>query len=160
MGEVIIIDNPKYPHNVGTIVRAAACFGQDEIRMTGSRVSLEPHAGYRLPREERMRDYRTVGITRTDRPFDNLTGTPVCVELVPGAVDLPFFDHPDDAVYVFGPEDGSVSAGLRRKCHLFVKIPMLHCANIAAAVFMVLYDRHAKAVMAGATPLTLLSGAR
>jgi tRNA(Leu) C34 or U34 (ribose-2'-O)-methylase TrmL len=58
------------------------------------------------------------------------------------------FQHPDNAVYVFGPEDGSIPQVLRRHCHRFVKIPAKHCTNLAAAVYIVLYDRAYKHYLA------------
>ena len=39
---------------------------------------------------------------------------PVAVELVPGAEDITWFEHPENAAYVFGPEDGTLDVGIRR----------------------------------------------
>jgi hypothetical protein len=37
-----------------------------------------------------------------------------------------------------------------------VQVPMLHCANLASTIYLTLYDRHCKEVLAGrAAPLTL-----
>ena len=44
----------------------------------------------------------------------------------------------------FGPEDGSIDQVTRRFCHRFVMIPTKHCTNLAAAVYLVLYDRMLK----------------
>jgi tRNA(Leu) C34 or U34 (ribose-2'-O)-methylase TrmL len=54
------------------------------------------------------------------------------------------FEHPADATYVFGPEDGNVPKGALSVCHRFVSIPSHHCLNLAAAVYTVLYDRVVK----------------
>jgi hypothetical protein len=35
------------------------------------------------------------------------------------------------------------------QCHRFLVIPTRHCANLSAAVYTVLYDRHAKRVQDG-----------
>ena len=82
--------------------------------------------------------------------LDRLVGegfTPVCVEIVPGAVPLNLFEHPEgDTVYVFGPEDSGVSRGLRVMCHHFVVIPGSACLNLAASTNVVLYDRWAKSM--------------
>lgn len=151
MISAIVLADPKYPHNVGQIVRAASCFGVPDVLMTGKRVGLEGHDGYRLPREERMRGRYKVDLRRVVRPFDELPAgiTPVAVELVPGAEDMTWFDHPEDAAYVFGPEDGTLDATLRRHCHRVVALPMQHCCNLSAAVYLTLYDRHSKRVRAG-----------
>jgi tRNA(Leu) C34 or U34 (ribose-2'-O)-methylase TrmL len=169
----IALIDPLHARNVGTAVRAASCYGIPEISVTGNRVTLvgdhapktrraRRAATYRLPREERMRDGRCVRVTRATRPIDDYPGlTPVAVELVPGAELLPFFDHPENALYVFGPEDGSIPAGVLSACHRFVQIPMKHCSNLASAVYMILSDRHTKRVLAGIEePLQLASEGR
>jgi tRNA(Leu) C34 or U34 (ribose-2'-O)-methylase TrmL len=67
----------------------------------------------------------------------------------PNSESLIEFEHPSDAVYVFGPEDGSLDRAVLGQCHRFVTIPTRHCTNLAAAIYTVLYDRHAKRVRAG-----------
>jgi hypothetical protein len=129
-----------------------------EVLVTGNRVELEGRPGYRLPREERMRGRYAVDLRRVTRPIDELPAgvTPVAVELVPGAEDMIWFEHPERAAYVFGPEDGTLDAALRRHCHRVVALPMQHCANLASAVYLTLYDRHSKRVRAGLeSPLRL-----
>lgn len=156
---VVLID-PKYPHNLGQAVRALSCFGHGDLLVAGSRIKLEKEAGkgFRLPREERMREYRSVNVMRaSDKPTLDRPGlVPVAVELVLGAELLTWFEHPEDAMYVFGPEDGGLPTGVLSACHRFVQIPMLHCANLSSAVYMILLDRHMKRVQAGLEPpLTL-----
>lgn len=150
MTDVLLID-PKYPHNVGQVLRAASCFGLSTVWMTGERVALEGDGKrYRLPREERMRGVYDAEIKHSTRPFDETRElTPIAVEITPGAQTLPYFDHPENALYVFGPEDGSLGRATLGQCHLFVQLPMLHCANLAAAVYITLYDRHAKRLLMG-----------
>lgn len=137
----VVLINPKYPHNVGAAVRAASCWGAKQVWYTGNRVVLAP--GQRLPREERMKGYKDVELRQFDRPLECFKKgvEPVCVELVTGAMPLHEFEHPERAVYVFGPEDGHVPPTLKRLCHHMVVIPTRHCLNLAAAVNIVLYDR-------------------
>jgi tRNA(Leu) C34 or U34 (ribose-2'-O)-methylase TrmL len=146
---VLLID-PKYPHNVGAAWRACAVWGAHTLRWTGNRVE-DPRdwpKGYRLPREERMKAYAKVSGAQTEAPDDPLLPfvgaglTPVAVELRDDAENLVDFVHPERAVYVFGPEDGSVGKGIFAACHRFVRIPSDGCLNLAAAVNVVLYDRH------------------
>lgn len=149
----VILTDPKYPHNVGQAIRAASCFGVNDVWMTGDRVALEGNGKrYRLPREERMRGVYPE-VVRVDRPFDEAAAAgyrvPVAVELVRGAENLIWFEHPDNAVYVFGPEDGSLGPAVLARCHRVVSLPMMHCANLASAIYVTLYDRHSKAVRAG-----------
>lgn len=144
--------NPKFPHNVGAVVRAASCFDVSQVWFSGSRVSLQGDGKkYRLPREERMRGYKEVEMHNVDYFFDafNRNVTPIAIELKPGSESLIEFEHPENALYVFGPEDGSIESSMLGLCHRFVHIPMKHCANLSSAVYTVLYDRHAKRVRDG-----------
>jgi tRNA(Leu) C34 or U34 (ribose-2'-O)-methylase TrmL len=164
MRSSLLLIDPKYAHNVGAGLRAASCFGADSIFWTGTRVSLDAGKGERLPREERMREYKDVEMAHligpaNDRPLDFLSerGTPVAIELLPGAMPLHLFQHPLDAIYVFGPEDGTLPQGIRRACHQFVQIPSFHCLNLAAAAYLVLYDRAVKQHMEMGMPMPSLS---
>ena len=74
---------------------------------------------------------------------------PVAVELRRNTESLIDFVHPEHALYVFGPEDGSLGRATLAQCHRFLVIPTRHCANLSAAVYAVLYDRHAKRVHDG-----------
>ncbi len=143
---VVLID-PKYPHNVGAAVRACAVFGVPVMRWTGER--LTEQIAERLPREERLKEYRRrVDFAPADgRVVDELATaglTPVAVEARRASESLHAFVHPDRALYVFGPEDGSISRGVLRACHRFVRIPSDGPLNLAAAINVVLYDRTLK----------------
>jgi len=148
----IILINPKYPHNVAAAIRACSCFGINDLFWTGDRV--DPSEYERLPREERMKGYKDVTWKRSDKPFHLIPARDqlhvVAVELVPGATSLVDYEHPhDSAVYIFGPEDGTIPQVYRRWCHRFLYIPSAHCLNLAAALNVVLYDRRAKRINAG-----------
>jgi len=150
----VILCNPKYEHNVGGTLRACSCFDISQLWWTGHRVRIDKGRGERLPREERMRGYAAVEWTHHERPFDQFTtGTPVCVELTKSAEPLTRFEHPDDAVYVFGPEDGSVPQVVKMHCHRFVYIPARHCLNLAVAVGTVLAHRMMSRQLAGKEPV-------
>lgn len=151
---VVLID-PRYPHNVGGALRACACWGIKQLWWSGSRVTLDASKGERLPREERMKGYKEVQLFNDDRALDSFAGapiTPVAVELRKGSENLMDFEHPDNAVYVFGPEDGSIPKPVIHLCHRFVVIPTHFCLNLAAAVNVILYDRRLKRVRAGVEP--------
>ena len=68
----------------------------------------------------------------------------VCVELAIDAVPLPGFIHPENAFYIFGPEDGSIDQDIIDRADEVVYIPTIGCMNLAATVNVLLYDRLAK----------------
>ncbi len=158
MSAGVLLVDPKYPFNVGGAQRACAIFGADSLAWTGDRVPYDAAGKYRLPREERLRDYKHVQIT------PNITGpewfiegrarwgrVPVAVEVRENAETLTDFVHPENALYVFGPEDGSLGRKTLSLCHRFVVIPGMTRSplNLAAAVNVVLYDRLAKEARSG-----------
>lgn len=137
--------NPKSPANVGAVMRAAGCYGARGIRYTG----------VRFARAARFHtDTKGIGSLIPLLPTDDLTADlppgmqVVCVELVEGATPLPAFVHPERALYIFGPEDGSLEQALIDRADAVVYIPTHGCMNLAATVNVVLYDRLAKSVAA------------
>jgi len=145
----LALTNPKFPHNVGAAIRAASCWRIPKLMWSGNRVPLpeewiniEEFAQYRMPREERMKGYKDVELLRTDRFKDEFRGyTPVAVELTDSSENLFDFIHPENALYVFGPEDGSIPSTIMQHCHRFIQIPTAHCLNLAAAINVVLSHR-------------------
>lgn len=137
--------NPKGPSNVGTVMRSAGCFSANEVFYTGTRYA-------------RAAQYETKTNTDTHKAKNSIPLTQVeclisqktqnmeivCVELCLGAVSLTEFSHPRNALYIFGPEDGSISQSIIDKADHVVYIPTKDCLNLAATVNVVLYDRLSK----------------
>jgi tRNA(Leu) C34 or U34 (ribose-2'-O)-methylase TrmL len=65
----------------------------------------------------------------------------ICVELVENATVLPNFQHPNNAFYIFGPEDGTIPQNIIDQADEVIYIPTIGCLNLAATVNIVLYDR-------------------
>lgn len=148
-GNGVVLINPKYVRNVGGVLRTCSSTGIDNLVWTGNRVN--PHDYDRLPREERMRGYADVQWATSERPLD-LFGkgiTPVSVEVVENAEPLNDFIHPERAVYMFGPEDGSIPQVYRALAHRFIKIPARYCFNLSVAVGAVLVHRLCQRITAG-----------
>jgi tRNA(Leu) C34 or U34 (ribose-2'-O)-methylase TrmL len=160
----VVMLEPKFVVNVASMVRNCAAFGIEWLILTGDRLEIPTgRKGDRMPRQERMREYRTVKIVQSDFPtvlFKRQDIVPIGVELVPGAIPLPMIEHPANAVYLLGPEDGSISKGYRALCHQIVAIPSLHCLNVAQAGGIVLYDRMASLWRQGKGEILELAEAR
>jgi tRNA(Leu) C34 or U34 (ribose-2'-O)-methylase TrmL len=133
--------NPKSPENVGAVMRAAGCFQADKVLYTGRRYARA--AGFRTDTKDMAQQIPLLGV---DTLLESLIPGMqlVCVELVEGAMPLPAFEHPPQAMYVFGPEDGSIDQALIDRADAVVYLPTVGCLNLAATVNVVLYDRLAK----------------
>lgn len=145
--------NTKYGHNAASMLRLCSAYDIRQLWLTGDRWA----DGWdrRMPREERMKAYGDVQVYRCDDPLRAFGPgvTPVAVEVMASAIPLPLFEHPENPVYVFGPEDGGLPDWARRNCHQHVIIPTDHCLNLATAVATVLYDRKQKRQLAGLEPI-------
>jgi tRNA C32,U32 (ribose-2'-O)-methylase TrmJ len=162
----VVLTDPKFPHNVGNALRACAVFGAERLVWTGTRVAHPDHwtGSARLPREERMKAYKHVELGLGDLdPEHAITTlaewglTPVAVEVRDEAEPLDTFVHPEHAAYVFGPEDGTLGRATLSVCHRFLRIPtsVRTPLNLAAAVNIVLYDRHVKTEHGAAAPVAV-----
>ena len=141
---VVVMLNPKFAVNVASMIRNCSCFNAEWLFITGDRVEVSNRED--RPRQERMKQFKTVKVVRAELPlllFDSFgkSVAPIGVELTESSMPLPLLKHPDNAVYLLGPEDGSISKGWRAICHYVVAIPSRHCLNVAQAGGIVLYDR-------------------
>lgn len=132
--------NPKFEHNVGSVMRAAGCYGAAFVVTTGKR--------YHGSGADTQSQIKRTPLFKTDRlslkdfiPHDCV---PVAVDLIEGAIPLPGYIHPKRAFYIFGPEDGTLGQSITSWCRDVIYIPTAYCMNLAATVNVVLYDRLAK----------------
>jgi tRNA G18 (ribose-2'-O)-methylase SpoU len=125
--------------NLGNLVRTSHSFGASfffTINATASYAEIKAtdtsHADIHLPY------YPYASLEEFTLPKEcSLVG----VELTDDAVDLPTFRHPLRAAYVLGPEMGSLSPGLIKRCDHIVKIPAKFCVNVGVAGAIAIYDR-------------------
>lgn len=138
---IIGLYNPKSPTNVGAVLRAAGCYDAAQVRYNGTRYSR----AVKFQTDTQNSQERIQLVEMEDLTADVADGVEiVCVELVVGATALPHFTHPENAIYVFGPEDGSLPQEMVDKANHVVYVPTHGCMNLAATVNVVLYDRMAK----------------
>jgi tRNA(Leu) C34 or U34 (ribose-2'-O)-methylase TrmL len=135
----IALHRPKTPTNVGSALRAVGVYGASLLVTDGQR--------YRKALTDVGQQYKHTPLLHVDHIFDALPYdcVPVAVDLVDGARPLHNYTHPERAFYVFGPEDGTLGSKVLSRCRdvVYVETPG-PCMNLAAAVNVVLYDRHAK----------------
>ena len=125
-------------------MRAAGCYQAHAVRYTGVRFARS--AKYHTD----TKDIKSkISLTHVDDLLADLPSDMqvVCVELVAGAIPLPAFVHPERAIYIFGPEDGSIPQEMIDQASHVVYIPTIGCMNLAATVNVLLYDRLAKAAL-------------
>lgn len=137
--------NPKSPDNVGSVLRAAANYRVNDVFYTGNRY---PRA---LERSARTVDMsRKIGREIPLSQVDCLLATKaddikiVCIEFAVNASPLPEYHHPENALYIFGPEDGSIDQEIIDKADAVIYIPTVGSMNLSATVNVVLYDRLVK----------------
>lgn len=125
--------------NLGNLMRTAHAFGasffftiNDSINMQEVTQTDTSDSSIHMP------FYRYPSVVDLTLPKDC---TLVGVELLENSVDLPSFRHPLRAAYVLGPEMGSLSPELVKRCAHIVKIPAKFCVNVGIAGAITMYDR-------------------
>ncbi len=154
------LTNPKSPSNVGAVMRAAGCYSVEQVFYTGQRYAnamkfngSKRNASKHKTDTKNARDkiplkavdnFENIEHLRASLPTDAKI---ICVDLVEGAIPLPHFEHPEQAIYIFGPEDGTISQAVINSADSVVYVPTVGCMNLAASVNVLLYDRLAKSLV-------------
>ena len=135
------LHNPKNSLNVGSAMRAVGVYGAAGLIVSGKRLGSD--------QTDTMKHYRHIPLLRVDDIFDALAYDciPVAVDKVPGAIPLPYYKHPQRALYIFGAEDSTLGKKTLQRCREAICVPMDGCMNLAASVNVVLYDRLAKGML-------------
>jgi len=152
---VIGLTNPKSPSNVGSVMRAAGNYKVQQVLYTGTRYQHAIQYADKKHNTDTQNVLGKIPLTPVDNFVDvkiqlaNLPQTTkvICVDLVEGATPLPHFQHPEHAIYIFGPEDGTVSQAVIDIADEVVYMPTVGCMNLAASVNVLLYDRLAKRML-------------
>lgn len=134
---------PKDAANIGSVLRGAFCYGAASVAIASPRIKPSIVRGAATDTPKAWRHMPTI-IGEDILTMCPVGAIPVAVDLVPGAVALPDFEHPERAFYVFGPEDGTLGRTITDRCAHRVMVPTRVCMNLAATVNVILYDRLAK----------------
>lgn len=138
----VVLINPKSATNVGGVMRAAGCYGVEKVHHTGNRYGFAQK--FATDTKQRIDEIPLCALENIESLVKSDTKI-IAVELIDGATPLPHFEHPENAIYVLGPEDGSIRKDVLKHCDDVVYVPTVGCMNLAATVNVVLYDRLAKA---------------
>lgn len=140
--------NPKSPENVSSVMRSSGNFGVDSVFYTGSRY---PRAIKHNPDIPQMSRKVSQGIPLAGvECLINAVSSEIkiiCVEFAENAIPLPEYQHPDNAFYIFGPEDNSITQDIIDRADAVIYVPTTGCMNLAATVNVLLYDRLAKSFL-------------
>lgn len=137
--------NPKSPENVSSVMRSSGNFGVERVFYTGSRYPRAVKLNPDIPQMSRKVS-EGIPLASVDSLVDIVPPEMkiVCVEFAENAIPLPEYQHPDNAFYIFGPEDNSIGQDIIDKADAVVYVPTTGCMNLAATVNVLLYDRLAK----------------
>lgn len=137
--------NPKSPENVSSVMRSAGNFGVAHVFYTGSRYPRAVRLNPDIPRMSRKVS-EDIPLSGVECLIDNVPSDMkiVCVEFAENAIPLPTYQHPENAFYIFGPEDNSIPQDVINRADDVVYVPTNGCMNLSATVNVLLYDRLAK----------------
>jgi tRNA(Leu) C34 or U34 (ribose-2'-O)-methylase TrmL len=139
----ILLDNPKNSFNIGGTIRALGAFGGNFLAASNSR--FKDKGSWETMDTECVRLRLPVFLGVSDlTAFIPEKHTIVAIELSDDATSLYDFVHPPQAVYMFGPEDGSLDAKYVGIAKHKVFIPTHHSLNLAQTANIICYDRSMK----------------
>lgn len=133
--------SPKDSNNIGSVLRNAGCFEANLVVVEGKRFG-----NGRIARTDTRNTHRNIPTIFTDSLLNHIPyGAKVIgVELSKDADNLHNFVHPDQAYYLFGPEDGSLPPEILDVVDYKVYVPTNKCLNLGMCSGIILYDRQLK----------------
>jgi len=135
----VCLIQPKFEANSGMVMRNAHAFGADFIIIVG--------AQYKRSCQDTTDATKHIPTWQyADSVKYPANCSLVCVEFTDDSKDLADFTHPKQALYVFGPENGSIPEEVMNRADHVVKIPTKGCLNLGVSTGIVLYDRIQKEV--------------
>jgi tRNA G18 (ribose-2'-O)-methylase SpoU len=126
-------------YNLGNLMRTAHAFGASSFFTINDSIAMQDVVQTDTSDSSiHMPFYRYQSLDELVLPKECVL---VGVELLEESIDLPSFRHPLRAAYVLGPEIGSLSLELVKRCAHIVKIPAKFCVNVGVAGAITMYDR-------------------
>lgn len=124
--------------NLGTLWRSAYQLGAAGIFTIGRRYSSQPSDPFRVPRHIPLRHYADFDHFLEQRPMET-----ILVAIETGGTPLSAFQHPAQAIYLLGAENGGLPDEVLQKCNAVVSIESVlrQSYNVAVAGSIVMYHR-------------------
>jgi TrmH family RNA methyltransferase len=141
-GKVLVLEGIQDPGNVGTILRAAAAFGVDQIWLDKDCADIWSP---KVLRAGMGAQFAVRCLPRLDimRALESFHGKVIATTLSPQSVPLPTYDWPVDYALVMGNEGAGVSEALLGSADVHVMIPMqagIESLNVGIATAICLYE--------------------
>ena len=137
------VENISKPMNLGNLMRSAHAFGANSV------FTVNPHP--RVAENNNRIKKSDTSKSDTHIPYfewgniDEVKMPKGCklvgIEITDDAENLPNFVHPMQAMYILGPEKGSLSNETLKKSDHIIRIPSKFSLNVAIAGAIVMYDR-------------------
>tara|TARA_B100001142_G_scaffold327662_1_gene385827 strand:+ start:130 stop:603 length:474 start_codon:yes stop_codon:yes gene_type:complete len=132
------VEGISKPMNMGNLMRSANAFGAHFFFTINSSLGSEFKLSDTSNSKNHVPFWQYSSVNTLNLPDKCVL---VGVEFTESAINLPSFPHPLSAAYVLGPERGSISEELSKKCSHMVKIPTKFCINVGVAGAIIMYDR-------------------
>lgn len=133
------VESISKPMNVGNLLRSAHSFGASFFFTVNTSVDVRA-----MRESDTSGAFDHIPFYDFQKPADIIlprNTQMVAVEFLEDSVELPSFRHPQQAVYVLGPEKNNVSPAMLERCDHVIRIPMKFCVNVGVAGAIVMYDR-------------------
>jgi tRNA(Leu) C34 or U34 (ribose-2'-O)-methylase TrmL len=132
--------HPKTESNIGTLWRSAYNFGANHIFTIGRRYKNQTSDTVKAWKQIPLFEYADWENFISNIPY---YASLVAIEQAEGAGNLKVANHPKQAIYVLGAEDGGIPIKLMHDHQkVFIDTPL--CLNVAVAGSIVMYDRQCK----------------
>jgi tRNA G18 (ribose-2'-O)-methylase SpoU len=140
----IILERPCNPHDLAAVLYTASAYGIAQVWLDRPRVDLDPDGPPAHPHRDPAPAVPVQVVVGDPDPVDRYLGWVPVVAVErhqPAHERMGAFVHPAEAVYVFGPEDGDLSAATLERADWVVEIPTRHSLYLSGAVTCTLYER-------------------
>jgi tRNA G18 (ribose-2'-O)-methylase SpoU len=138
---VIGLEYIKNECNMGTVLRSCYNFNASLVFTVGKKYLTQAS-----DTTKSIRHIPVIHFQTWENAWQHLPQrwTPIGIEITDNAKSIINFVHPRSAIYLFGPENGSLSRYIVKRCKYILKIPSNQCLNLGVCASIVMYDRMLK----------------